>query len=250
MQFDPENLPPFFWLHIKKSAGQSTRAMLQPHYQKADRSRRIQNFPESPASEWNDILNNYRVPLGAYQFRRCLYAKSFLYGDQWDGMLRFAFSRDPLDRCISAFFYLGGARIGGVRGSFAHVPFGPIRQSALQFGFDRFLSRIESTRESRSNAGPYGLHFATHTAAMWPDVSDEEGNLLLSHVFDLKDMKPALELVFAACNLPAPDTAPEKAHRNKTRRRVAFRPSPAQIAKVEALYGPDFALHHDRTHRF
>ena len=246
----PETAPPFFWLHVKKSAGQSTRALLQPHYALADRKKRVQNFPESPMAFWNDILNNYRVPLGAYQFRRCLYARDFLYKDHWPEMVRFAFSREPLDRCLSAFFYLGGAQFAGRRAILVNAPLRSARQFALGYAFDRFLSHIEEVRVSNRNQAPHGLHFATHTAAMWPDICDDDGTPLLSHVFDLADLHKGLGLVFDLCDLaqPADDMPPVR--RNETQMRGDFTPSRAQLNRVETLYADDFALHHDRVHRF
>ena len=48
----------FFWLHIKKSAGISTRKLLQPYYKEVDRVKRPKNFIQSSPAEYNDILNN------------------------------------------------------------------------------------------------------------------------------------------------------------------------------------------------
>ncbi|AHM03927.1 hypothetical protein roselon_01545 [Roseibacterium elongatum DSM 19469] len=242
--------PPFFWLHIKKSAGQSTRARLHPHYVTVDRTHRIQNFPDSTPREWNDILNNYRVPLGRWQFRRALYARDFLYKDEWPAMPRFAFSRDPLDRCLSAFFYLDKpGRRGGVISRGAMIPFRPLRQAAIGYRFDRYLRKIEDVRASDRNDAPHGLHFATHTAAMWPDISDDAGTCLLSHVFDLRQMELGLALIHDLCGLPLPER-PRTERVNENKRRLEFTPTRRQITKVEQLYEQDFVLHHDRLHRF
>ena len=69
----------FFWLHVKKSGGTSIRTILQPHYTLVDRAKKPVNFIQSKPSEYNDILNNYRVVLGEYQFKRTLFAKKFLF---------------------------------------------------------------------------------------------------------------------------------------------------------------------------
>ena len=76
-----------FWLHVKKSAGITTRALLRPHYVEVDRTKKPKNFIQAAPEEYNDILNNYRVVLGKYQFKRCLFAKKFLYPEKWDEIL-------------------------------------------------------------------------------------------------------------------------------------------------------------------
>lgn len=95
----------FFWLHVKKCAGQSTRKALKGIYTEADRSQ-ILHFCDVSKGQWNDVINNYRVVIGRYQFRRSEYAKRYLYPNGWDKMLRVAFSRNPIDRCLSMFNYL------------------------------------------------------------------------------------------------------------------------------------------------
>ena len=95
-----------FWLHIKKSAGQATRKALEPYYVQTERKNNPKSFIQAPKEEWNDILNNFRTPLGPYQFRRSLFAQRYLYENEFEAMLKFAFVREPIDRCISQFFYL------------------------------------------------------------------------------------------------------------------------------------------------
>ncbi len=68
----------FFWLHIKKSGGQTIRSLLKPYYREVDRDKKPKNFAQAEYGEYNDILNNYRFVLGEYQFKRCLFAKTFL----------------------------------------------------------------------------------------------------------------------------------------------------------------------------
>jgi hypothetical protein len=97
----------FFWLHIKKSAGSSIRKTLQPHYVEVERSNTPVNFIQSHPNQYNDILNNYRVVLGDYQFKRALFAKKYLFDNHtWSKTFSFAFSREPIDRCLSMFYYL------------------------------------------------------------------------------------------------------------------------------------------------
>src|SRR5262245_5936038 len=102
--------PAIFWLHIKKSGGMSTRAALAPLYKEVDRSSVPSCLAGRPQNEWNDILNNYRVPLGTYQFRRSDFAKDILYPEDWPDMIRLAFCREPVDRVLSMYFYLFSRR--------------------------------------------------------------------------------------------------------------------------------------------
>lgn len=64
-----------FWLHIKKSGGSAIRNALQPYYTLVDRIEKPANFIQSQPSQYNDILNNYRVVLGEYTHKRTLFAK-------------------------------------------------------------------------------------------------------------------------------------------------------------------------------
>ena len=79
---------------------------LYPYYKEVDRVQKPKIFVQSNFSEYNDILNNYRIPLGEYTFKRALFAKKYLYKENWDKLFSFAFSREPIDRCISMFYYL------------------------------------------------------------------------------------------------------------------------------------------------
>ncbi|MFB6258243.1 MAG: hypothetical protein ABEH38_06090, partial [Flavobacteriales bacterium] len=71
--------PSFFWLHIKKSGGESFRETFTPPYVQTKRKRNFKPFIALPKAEWNDALNNYRLPLGEYDYKRMLFAKRFLY---------------------------------------------------------------------------------------------------------------------------------------------------------------------------
>ena len=73
-----DNNRKLFWLHVKKSAGMSTRALLSPDYVEVERVKKPKNFIQAKPEEYNDILNNFRVVLGEYQFKRCLLAKKYL----------------------------------------------------------------------------------------------------------------------------------------------------------------------------
>ena len=233
-----------FWLHIKKSAGISTRKMLQPLYKEVDRTDRPACFIQSAPEDHNDILNNYRVVLGDYQFRRCLFASKFLYGGNFHRLLRVAFSRNPVDRCVSQFFYLwhkppASPRIALRRRLGLARRF--VFRDPVDYDFDRFLTAIEACRASPSNHRPHGLQFQTHTAAMWDDVVDESGNLLLDLVFRLEDLGAGVNEVRTRLG-HEPLRADQTAHVNKSAK-VDFVPSPAQKRRIEALFGKDFDIY-------
>ena len=194
---------PFFWLHIKKSAGSSIRKLLQPYYKEVDRDKKPPNFIQSHPAEYNDILNNYRVVLGEYQFRRCLFAKNYLYKDQWDDIFSFAFSRNPTDRCLSMFYYLYRKDAGFIRNLMRSLK-GSVNTRKLHFStafaFDAFLHNVQKARVSDSIYRPFGSHFTTHTAPVWEDITDLDGNILLKTVFRLENLVEHLRKAVSTIN--------------------------------------------------
>jgi len=95
-------------------------------------------FIQANPEQYNDILNNYRVVLGSYQFKRCLFAKTYLYPGSWHSIYSFTFAREPVDRCISMFCYFYWRDEGYLRNAFR-----PIRRLITR-------RRMESTRLMRS----------------------------------------------------------------------------------------------------
>ena len=240
----------FFWLHIKKSAGISTRRFLKPHYKEVDRGKKPKTFIQADISEYNDILNNYRVPLGEYQFRRALFAKTFLFPDQWDSLYSFAFAREPVDRCVSMFFYLYRKRHQNLSGSLRRTYYNMVQHkrpfTSVSFDFDHFLDLVEEAHTaSPSIYQPKGLHFTTHTAPMFGDVTDEEGKLILTRVFRLENLSKGLQEVYKECGLLWKE--PENIRSNRNVHRKEFKPSRSQIARIEELYSQDFELY-ERAH--
>ena len=102
------------------------------------------NFIQAQPEQYNAILNNFRIPLGEYQFRRSLFAKTYLYPQVWDSIVRFAFVREPISRCISAFFYLRN-QVGRER-SFIQEMDADALTIAQQF--DLFLELIAQSQNS------------------------------------------------------------------------------------------------------
>ncbi|MGW8369209.1 MAG: sulfotransferase family 2 domain-containing protein [Gammaproteobacteria bacterium] len=239
-----------FWLHIKKSAGVTTRALLRPHYVEVDRSKKPMTFIQATPEQYNDILNNYRVVLGDYQFRRALFAKTFLYAGEWEDIYSFAFSREPVDRCLSMFYYLFNRDSGFLyRAREACRNLLSRRRLVLStsHAFDWFLDCAEQARASDSIYHPLGLHFTTHTAPMWEDITDLQGNVLLRGVFRLEALTEGINRAFEACGIHArAPSATEPLNRNRAR--GAYTPSRGQIRKIQTIYSKDFDLYESAWH--
>lgn len=240
------DLPPFFWLHIKKSAGGSLRRLLAPHYIDVDRLAKPMNFIQAHPSQYNAILNNFRIPLGEYQFRRSDFAKTFLFPNTWADLNSFAFVRNPIDRAISAFHYLREQR-GGERSFLQDMPNNVEfdETKGLDYQFDMFINLVARSQKSQSIYGPVNLHFSTHTTPMWPDVTDENGNILLRHIFRLEYMLEGVNTIFEQSGIPK--------YTNQDIRRVNvgsysddFTINELQKRKLTNIYGNDFDLY-ERT---
>jgi len=238
------SIPNFFWLHIKKSAGISTRNLLSPHYVQVNR-KKVKTFRNASPAEFNDILNNYRVILGKYQFKRALYAKEKLFPEDWDKIFSFAFSREPVDRCISMFYYLYFQKKSVLK-DLSRLYYNTISIKKLtlneSYSFDAFLSFVEQARSSPSIHKPIDLHFTTHTATMWEDVTDFEGNQLLTKIYRLSNLNNAINEVFENCGLEKKDLA-DTPHFNRNKNRRSFNPSKEQIRRIEQIYEKDFTLY-------
>lgn len=210
---------PYLWLHIKKSAGQSIRAGLGGNYVETDRSR-PRPFAELPTEEWNDALNNYRMDLQGYEVRRMLFARDYLFDDLGERYC-FAFVRNPFDRAVSAWRYLSQ----GARWRDLHL-------ASTRRSFRRFLMLVEQQQTERTHR-----HVFTHTAPMWPDVSDDSGRLLLDFVGRFEN----LEHDYASVCRELAIQAPSLPRRNVSDRPMSYRSAYDREtrAMVESLYGAD-----------
>lgn len=237
----------FFWLHIKKSAGMSTRKLLLPHYKEVDRGKKPKNFIQATPEEYNDILNNYRIVLGEYQFKRALFAKKYLYPDNWNSIPSFAFSRQPVDRCISMFYYLYYKKsfIRKLK-SLKYLKNNKKIGFSISYDFDIFLELVENAHfESQSIFSPFGLHFTTHTAPMFNDVTNFEGDILLTKIYRLEDLNEGINQVFEMCGLnhDIQNNMNEFRNKNKNKKRGNYTPNKSQIKKIEIIYKQDFELY-------
>mgnify|MGYP000347197161 CR=1 FL=1 len=206
---------PYFWLHIKKSAGQSVRTALGATYRETDRSHPTP-FIALPREEWNDNLNNFRIPLGDYDFRRMLFARRFLFDSEADfqGTFKFAVVRNPYDRALSCWRYLYSR----------HTRLW--RRALTYFSFEYFLRSLPEIWAERRNR-----HIATHTAPMWPDMTDTDGTLLLDDIAYLERLPEDFSRIARRIELPAYElphknrgktarSSPDRAYSRRTRRLV------------------------------
>jgi hypothetical protein len=211
--------PEFFWLHIKKAGGQSMRAALSPSYTEANRKDPAP-FRVLPPEQWNDNLNNYRVPLGDYDNRRTLFAKRFLWPDRFDGMYKFCIVRNPFDRIVSAYRYLTPDCWRAL------VPW--LRHRVTLASFLDFLPELWERKLDR--------HLLTHTAPVWPDVSGEDGESLMDYIGKLENLQEAVEEisqhVYMSSDMP---------RINASKRRAGYRKyfSSGARRKVEQLFADD-----------
>lgn len=240
-----------FWLHIKKSAGISTRCLLQPYYTEVDRVKKPKTFIQATPEEYNDILNNYRVVLGEYQFKRCLFAKKFLYPETWNNLSSFAFSREPTDRCISMFYYLFWKNHNHLKNVMRSIQKSVKNKTWFQYNaayaFDVFLDYVHEARLSDSIYHPLGNEFTTHTAPMWDDITDYEGNVLLKQVYRLDSLIEGINLTFEQCGIAKRLDGNDKPL-NKNIRRKEYIPSKRQKKIIEDIYYKDFEVYENAWH--
>lgn len=225
-----------FWLHIKKNAGSSVRNILRPVYTEDKRFHCPQCFIMAEKKYWNDILNNYKTPLGTYQFKRMLFAKNFLYSPQeFDRLFKFAISRNPIDRSKSMFFYLFKRQI--------NKKYFFTTSKALPNLFSNFLNCIEESRISLSNANPHGIHFQTHTAEMHPDISDEYGKPLMNKIWRSDSLTKFISEIEEIAGFKAERNIP---HINKSQKNN-FNLNNSHLNKLYDLYANDFDIYENAS---
>lgn len=217
-------MPNFFWLHIKKAGGQSFRKSFTPPYVHTDRRCNFKPFVAVPRREWNDVLNNHRIPLGEYDFKRMLFAKRFLYTDaEFAGMFKFAIVRNPYDRAVSCWRYVTQRQ---------PMLLWDMRKQLMRFSFERFLHELPELWETK-----WDRHFATHTAPMWSDISDDRSESLLDHIVKLENIDDELGIVSEKLNVKIPQLE----HINRSRRAADYRTAYSSRTRrlVETVYAAD-----------
>lgn len=214
--------PPFLWLHIKKSGGQSIRQAIGSAYVET-RRKEARPFVALPRQEWNDNLNNYRVPLGNFDYRRMLFARDYLYPQDFERRFKFAVVRNPYARAVSAWRYVTRRNI---------IPQFWARYR-YRYRFIDFLSMLPEIWANKHNR-----ILATHTAPVWPDISDEGGSSLLDFTAHLETIEQEFPLIAERLSLPDSTAFPRVNHHAQTdlyTRAYGRRTR----ALVEQLYGED-----------
>lgn len=212
---------PFFWLHIKKCGGESFRKTFTPPYVQTERVLNPKPFIAIPKREWNDLLNTFKVPLGEYDYKRTLFAKTFLYSKkEFSKMFKFVIIRNPYDRMISAWKYL-----------FSGKQFHP-KYIDMKNNLEAFLTDLPDFWERK-----YDRHIATHTAPIWNDITDHHGNLLVDYIVKLEDIDQELQVLNNALNTRIDHFE----HINKNRMDKEYRKyySETSLKLMEQLYHDD-----------
>ncbi len=217
----------FIWLHIKKAGGSSLREALKSVYVETDKTMGVP-FISLPKAEWNDNLNNFRVPLGRYDYRRMLFAKKFLYTpEEFESRFKFVIVRNPYDRAVSCWKYLWRGVVGKVRKFRARHSFGY---------FLNLLPKLWAEVPPKSSARRW---IATHTAPVWPDITDDNGQLLVDHIARLENIE---EEIVTICNqIGVPAISFPKANKGEHRESAGYREyyTPKLRAIVEKYYADD-----------
>jgi len=245
-QYDPPNYKSLFWLHIKKSGGTTVRSLMGKHYKQVDRTKKPGNFIQSSKEDHNDMLNNYRILLGDYQFKRAIFAKTYLYRETWQNSIySFAFSREPTERCLSMFSYLYW-RKSSTFNLILNYLLKSYRQKKLiinkRYAFDAFLDCIESCKHSESVFNPISLSFTTHTNSMYNDITDFEGNVIIDDIFKIENIEMGVNKAFEECGIN--DSVKMTSRKlNSSNSKDLYYPKMYQINKIEELYKEDYTIY-------
>ena len=231
-----------FFLHIKKSAGSSVIKMLGKHYPRPN-----DNLPKSfiqiDPKYYNFNLNNQHVLIGEYTFKRAQFAKQFLYED-FNSLYSFAFSRNPIDRILSMFYYLYYVNNfkAYIRRNYRSFRYNSKISLNIKTDFDIFLDYVHDIHIDNKikypSFNPFNIHFATHTAPMFQDIAEND-NIILTKIFRLENLNNALKEVFESCKIKQ-NVKIKKININPSN--SIYKPSANQIKKIQNIYSKDFDL--------
>lgn len=171
----------FFFLHIKKCGGTSLRSTLKNYHQLNRKSTHGQ-FLLYQKKEYNDAINNYRINLGSYDNKRMLFLKNYLYTEkEFNSMYKFTIVRNPLDRIVSAYYYLFDQKQIYLKNK---------RLFRMKFDFNFFINSLDYILIEKPDR-----HLYTHIAPFYNDITDESGNILVDDVFKIENIDSDFEVV-------------------------------------------------------
>ncbi len=196
---------------------------LQPYYVRTNHLDPMP-FIAIPKEQWNDALNNFRLRLGPYDFKRMLFAKKFLYSEEeFARRFKFVVVRNPYDRLVSAWKYLMvGARARNPTGLW------------MKLSFEKFLSELPGIWATKGL-----LDLATHTAPLWPDITDEQGKLLVDFIARLERIEEDFAHICGELGLPPTEFPRKNANRKDRDYRRYYNTRTRKL--VEELFGEDIA---------
>ena len=176
----------------------------------------------------------------------CLFAKTWLYPNDWSSRLSFAFSREPVSRAVSMFLYMfwRGGSLGNLLVDNLNL-LKTVRRPIFRAStaFDIFLELLERrfSQTHDSNFLPVDLHFTTHTARMFEDITDKEEKVLLARVYRLESFVPAIREVLADIGAPAPVETGRRLNQNE--KSATYQPNRTQRIRLERIYDKDFEIY-------
>ncbi len=238
---------PFLWLQIKNSAGTSVRNAMAVHYPTPpmpageDWHSHQPTFAEVEPIYWNAVLNRYRTELGPLKTKRLLFAREHLYRN-FDEIVSFAILREPRERCLSMYAYLN-AMADPERSLWDRMLGRNRPRRRHHVPRENFRLFLEAVRVARADP-TRDIHFSTHTAQVFEDVSDREGRVLLKRAIRLEDAAHALPAVLG--ELSDGRLSLELNHLNRSgagQLEYADLASKESTKLVEELFGPDFELY-------
>ncbi|MGN6616912.1 MAG: sulfotransferase family 2 domain-containing protein [Ilyomonas sp.] len=210
----------FFWLNCRKCAGTSFRNSFTPPYVQTKRGE-AKPFVAVPKEEWNDVLNNFRVPLGEYEYKRMLFAKKFLYSEEeFNDMYKFVIVRNPYDRAVSIWKWV-------FRNKEIHA-----KRFLMKYSFRYFLSQLPRYFEMKHDRQIIG-----HAAPVWSDITDHDGNVLVDGIFKLEEMDEAIKIINKKIGTNIPGLSKKNVKRQNDSYRKHYDSKTKKL--VEEIYGYD-----------
>ena len=246
--FKNEDYPNFFWLHFRKSAGTSVKSILDSNWNELDGSNVHRFVKKNPPSLlqvepkfWNSLINIPNVNLGNHSFKRSLFARDFLYKDNWENMFSFAFSLEPTDIAVSMFYYLMFSKKLKISILTSELLKNKKLYISTSSKFDLFLDWVEKVHQE-GDLFVMDRIFHTHTAPMHGDITDNDNNIILKKVYRLENFNSAFIDIANKYNLNLNYSNINKM-KNLNVRRKNFSHNHNQMARIKEIYSLDFDVY-------